>query len=126
MPTQWGPGGPATSRAAWRLGLDGKAVIHEYSAEREGQPWLAAHALFTAQPELGMHWFDSLGFVPQQAAEGSAHGMQLEFVRISPRGMTRHIWAADGADAYTLQLDSSFDDGHSWTPVMRGRYVRTA
>lgn len=127
MPSKWGAGGPAHAQALWRADLGGKAVIHEYSAVRDGAPWLQAHALFTAQEEggLALHWFDSLGFVPGQPAPGSAEGGQLVFVRRSPRGMARHIWTADGADAYTLALDSSFDEGASWTPIMRGRYRRS-
>ncbi|TFW10622.1 DUF1579 domain-containing protein [Massilia arenosa] len=128
MPSKWGPGGPAHAQAVWRADLGGKAVIHEYRAVRDGAPWLQAHALFTPQANggLALHWFDSLGFVPEQAALGSAEGAQLLFVRRSPRGMSRHVWAPLGADAYTLALDTSFDAGASWTPIMRGRYTRTA
>ena len=126
-PSKWGPAGVAQVRVAWHEDLDGKAVIHTYAAERDGKPWLSAHAIFTFDPVDGgcnLFWFDSLGFVPAQPATGHQDGSTLSFVRVSPRGQTRHLYTLGEDGAYTLQLATSFDQGASWVPVMDGRYTR--
>lgn len=125
LPTPWGPGGPAHSRIVARPALDGRVLLYDYAAERDGAAWLSAHAVFGAD-EAGfrLHWFDSLGFVPTEPAPGRWQDGALVFERRSPRGRTRHVYAFEGAERHTLALDSSFDDGASWTPVMRGIYVR--
>jgi hypothetical protein len=51
-------------------------------------------------------------------------GRQLTFVRSSPRGQTRHIYAMQGKDCFTLRLESSFDGGVNWEPVLAGTYHR--
>jgi hypothetical protein len=75
---------------------------------------------------FGLFWFDSTGFMATGPAPGEWTGTALCFVRTSPRGQTRHSYIPDGANAYELVLESSFDAGVTWVPVMRGRYIRVA
>jgi hypothetical protein len=47
------------------------------------------------------------------------------FLRSSPRGQTRHTYVLrDGG--IELTLESSFDGGVRWEPVMQGSYRRIA
>ncbi|WP_266170174.1 DUF1579 domain-containing protein [Dyella subtropica] len=125
--TRWGQGGPAVSSVVARMELGGKALVLDYDEQRDGQPALKAHAVFVAGTEhdqFDMYWFDSYGFVPAAAAPGHWDGLRLVFLRSSPRGQTRHIYQPRGYDAYKLTLESSFDGGIHWEPVLTGRYRR--
>ncbi|GLQ97312.1 DUF1579 family protein [Dyella mobilis] len=125
--TRWGQGGPATSRVSARFSLDGKALLLDYSEEREGKPALQAHAVFVAGQEPGeyaLYWFDSYGFTPAQPAQGHWDGKRLVFLRTSPRGQTRHLYEMVVDGIYRLTLESSFDGGVNWEPVMQGEYRR--
>jgi len=124
--TRWGEGGPARGRFSARLDLGGRALLMDYREERDGKPALQAHAVFTAGPghdEYALYWFDSYGFAPAQPAPGHWDGERLMFLRSSPRGQTRHTYAFRD-DACELTLESSFDGGVHWEPVMQGSYRR--
>ncbi|WP_198651470.1 DUF1579 family protein [Dyella sp. C11] len=125
--TRWGQGGDATAHVTSVLQLNGRLLVQDYREEREGKTALLVHAVFVAEPDhdqYSLYWFDSYGFVPGTPAPGVWDGERLTFVRSSPRGQTRHIYAFDGDDTVTLRLESSFDGGVKWEPVMSGRYVR--
>jgi hypothetical protein len=126
--TRWGEGGSARGRVSARLDLGGRVLLMDYREERDGQPALQAHAVFTAGPghdEYALYWFDSYGFVPAQPAPGHWDGERVVFLRSSPRGQTRHTYALR-EDAFELALESSFDGGVRWEPVMQGSYRRVA
>ncbi|QNK03647.1 DUF1579 family protein [Dyella telluris] len=127
--TRWGPGGPATGYATARLQLNGRVLVQDYREERDGNTALQAHAVFVAEPDhdqYSLYWFDSFGFVPGTPAPGLWNGERLTFVRSSPRGQTRHVYAFENEDTFTLQLESSFNGGVSWERVMSGVYRRIA
>jgi hypothetical protein len=48
----------------------------------------------------------------------------LTFLRSSLRGQTRHIYALHEDGSYELTLESSFDGGVNWEPVLTGTYRR--
>jgi len=124
--TRWGEGGQARGCFSARLDLGGRALLMDYREERDGKPALQAHAVFTAGPghdEYALYWFDSYGFVPTQPGPGHWDGARLVFLRSSPRGQTRHTYAFRD-DACELTLESSFDGGVHWEPVMQGCYRR--
>jgi hypothetical protein len=126
--SKWGPGGTALASLSARVDLNGRVLIQDYSAERDGKKWLAAHAVFTfdaPSSTYGLFWFDSLGFTPTQPAAGEWDGATLKFLRVSPRGQTRHLYTFANKDEYTLRLESSFDDGSTWNLVMEGHYSRS-
>jgi hypothetical protein len=126
--SKWGPGGTAISKSSARLDLNQRVLIQDYSAERDGKHWLAAHAVFVFDEPTsayGLFWFDSLGFVPGQPAPGQWDGETLSFTRVSPRGQTRHLYTLSAPDTYSLRLESSFDGGSTWNLVMDGIYSRT-
>lgn len=126
--TRWGEGGLARGHFSARLDLGGRTLLMDYHEERDGQPALQAHAVFTAGPghdEYALYWFDSYGFVPAQPAPGHWDGERLVFLRSSPRGQTRHTYAFRD-DTCGLTLESSFDGGVHREPVMRGNYRRVA
>jgi len=124
--TRWGPGGRAVGRIAARLALGGRALVQDYREERDGRPALQAHAVFVAGDDggYGLYWFDSYGFVPHEPAAGRWDGRSLVFVRRSPRGQTRHAYTPLGEDRLGLTLESSFDGGASWEPVLQAEYRR--
>jgi hypothetical protein len=127
--TRWGPGGAAKARVQSALQLGGKLLVQDYREERDGKPALEAHAVFVAEAEQGefsLYWFDNYGFVPAVPAPGHWDGRQLVFLRSSPRGQTRHIYAPQDDGSYTLVLESSFDGGASWEPVLSGSYRRVS
>jgi hypothetical protein len=126
--TRWGQGGPAKGFIQARIDLGGRALVQDYREERDGKLTLQAHAVFVTGPDhdqCSLYWFDSYGFVPGVPAPGLCDGQRFTFVRSSLRGQTRHIYALEGADVFTLRLESSFDGGVSWERVMDGRYRRT-
>ena len=128
-PSKWGEGGKARASISARLEFDGRLLVQDCSAKRDGKPWFKAHAVIAFDQQtsaLSLHWFDSMGFIPAEAAPGRWDGEVLRFVRSSPRGQTRHTYTPNGPDAYELVLESSFDSGESWVPVMVGRYSRAA
>jgi len=125
--TRWGQGGAASATVDARLELGGKALLLDYRETRDGQPALQAHAVLVAEPEhdqFGMYWFDSYGFMPAAVAPGHWDGRRLVFLRSSPRGQTRHIYVPQGEGEYSLALESSFDGGVHWEPVLTGSYRR--
>ncbi|MBB6242254.1 DUF1579 family protein [Rhodanobacter sp. MP1X3] len=125
--TRWGPGGVAASAVESRLVLGGNVLIQDYREEREGKPSLAAHAVFVAgqaHDQYSLYWFDSYGFVPTEPAPGQWDGHRLSFLRSSLRGQTRHIYALHEDGSYELTLESSFDGGVNWEPVLTGTYRR--
>ena len=125
--TRWGQGGPATAEVEARLDLGGKAVVIDYREQRDSQPALLAHAVIAPGPEhdqFQLFWFDSYGFVPSAPAPGHWDGQRLTFLRSSLRGQTRHVYTPQADGGYALTLESSFDGGVQWEPVMSGRYRR--
>jgi hypothetical protein len=128
-PSKWGPGGEAQVRIVAREALGARILVQDYQAQRDGKAWLQAHAVFVRGAEAGryeLHWFDSFGFAPAQPAPGRVEGGLLVFLRSSPRGQTRHSYALVDRDHWTLKLESSFDQGASWSLVSEGSYVRVA
>lgn len=126
-PSKWGEGGLARASITARLDFDGQVLIQDYSSERERKPWFKAHAVIACDQQtsaLSLHWFDSMGFIPSAPVQGNWDGSALRFIRSSPRGQTRHIYIPTGPASYELNLESSFDMGASWVPVMIGRYSR--
>jgi hypothetical protein len=125
--SKWGPGGTAVAKISARLALNSRVLIQDYSAERDGKHWLSAHAVFVfdePSSAYSLFWFDSLGFTPTQPTPGEWNGETLTFTRTSPRGQTRHLYTFQNEDSYSLRLESSFDGGATWTPVMEGTYSR--
>jgi len=126
--SKWGPGGLAISRVSSRFELGGRILVQVYEAVRDGSPWLSAHAVFTYDEEsgeYGLYWFDSLGFAPLERAAGHWNGTALEFIRRSPRGISRQSYVPGEPGSYGLTLESSFDQGATWIPVMNGNYLRS-
>lgn len=126
-PSKWGAGGVAYARISARQMLDSFGLIQDYRAERDHKSWLEVHAVFAFDGQSSVYrlfWFDSLGFTPEQPAVGHWDGEKLIFTRISPRGQTRHTYTFPGHEQYGLLLESSFDDGRTWSRVMRGQYAR--
>ena len=126
--SKWGPGGTAIATLSSRLDLGGRVLIQDYSAERDGKRWLSAHAVFVFDEPTSAYslfWFDSLGSTPAQPAAGRWNGETLSFLRVSPRGQTRHVYTFLSDDRYALRLESSFDSGATWILVMDGTYSRS-
>jgi hypothetical protein len=126
--TRWGEGGAANGGFTASMELNDRVLVQDYREERDGKTALQVHAVFVAEPDhdqYSLYWFDSYGFVPGTPAPGLWNGERLTFVRSSPRGQTRHVYAFEGEDVFTLKLESSFDGGVSWELVMTGRYHRT-
>lgn len=127
--SKWGEGGLALSSVTSELRFDDRLLVQDYAAQRDGKDWFDAHAVFSFDANDGSYrlfWFDSLGFVPEQAASGTWNGESLTFIRISPRGQTRHVYTPVSDYEYSMRLESSFDGGANWILVMEGRYSRHA
>ena len=125
--TRWGQGGSATGHIRARPELNGRILVQDYREERDGKTALQVHAVFVAGPEFdqfNLYWFDSYGFVPVTPAPGLWDGARLTFVRSSSRGQTRHVYEPQGSGTFSLKLESSFDSGVSWEPVLTGMYRR--
>lgn len=125
--TRWGEGGPASAEVDAHMAVGGKVLVLEYREQRDGKPALQAHAVIAPGPEYDrfeLFWFDNYGFVPSAPAPGHWGGRRLVFLRSSPRGQTRHVYAPQDDGSYTLALESSFDGGVQWEAVMSGTYRR--
>jgi len=127
-PSKWGEGGKASASISARLDFGGHVLVQDYSAQRQGKPWFKAHSVIAFDESASafkLYWFDSMGFIPAEPAPGIWDGSALRFVRSSSRGQTRHTYVPTGPGQYELILESSFDAGASWVPVMTGLYSRT-
>ena len=126
-PSRWAEGGPATARVSARAELGGFYVEQHYTEEVQGKVSIQVRAVFgwdEEKQQVLVYWFDSYGFAPQQPGTGQWDGDTLLLTRVSSRGMTRHHYRFENAGCYTMRLESSFDGGATWQPVMEGRYRR--
>jgi len=126
-PSRWSAGGPATARVSARVELEGYYLVQDYSETVGGHPGIQVHAVFAwdeEQRQYLLYWFDSYGFAPQAPGSGQWDGDTLTLTRSSSRGMARHSYRFEGADAYRLKLENSFDGGQTWQPAMEGVYRR--
>jgi len=127
--SKWGAGGKAIASVSARLDFGGHVLVQDYSAQREGKPWFKAHAVIAFDESASafkLYWFDSMGFISSEPEPGQWDGSALRFVRSSSRGQTRHTYLLTETGQYELVLESSFDGGGSWVPVMKGLYLRTS
>jgi hypothetical protein len=89
-PTQWLPeGGMRDAVISNRLGLDGFAVIQDYTQFNGATPTFRGHAVIMKHPHgesYQMYWFDS--FSPS-VFEGDWDGVRGSFISKSPMGQTR-------------------------------------
>ena len=98
-------------------------MVQVYEAARDGNPWLSAHAVFTydvESGEYGLYWFDSRGFAPPERAAGHWNGTALQFIRRSPRGISRQSYVPRGAGQLRsragelLRPGRDLDAGDEW------------
>jgi hypothetical protein len=122
------PGGVATGIVSARLDLAGRVLIQDYVQRRNGRNSRQVHAVITLgeyENQLRMYWFDDSG-VPPRPAPGFWIGGRLFFVRTTPRGQVRHIYAPTTDHSYTYRLEQSLDDGQTWQLGVIGEYLRSA
>jgi hypothetical protein len=125
--TPWMPGGQARSSVDTRVILGGTVLEQDYRQEREGRETLQAKGLYTYDPDqetYSLFWFDSLGFPPAEPAGGAWDGDRFTILRRSPRALARHTFAIRDAQEYEHAIETSWDGGTSWAPVMTGHYRR--
>lgn len=127
--TPWMTGGPAVSEVSAAMALGGFFLMQDYRQFRGGAETLSAHGLIgfdAGTGEYALSWFDSLGFPPAAPAGGRWDGDTLTVLRRSPRALARHRITLHGPDEYAHDIDTSWDDGTTWTPVVAGVYRRRA
>lgn len=123
-PTQWSPqGGMRDAKISNRIGLDGFAVIQDYTQLDAGEPVFLGHAVVMKNPHgdtYQMHWFDQ--FSPS-LFEGSFDGKKAVFTSDSPMGKARATFDFSKAGTYSFRMESS-QDGKTWAPMMDGEYQK--
>jgi hypothetical protein len=124
-------GGRASSRASVQVILDGYFVVSDYIEEREGAPAYRGHGVYGWDPAARtytMHWFDSMGSVPLQAARGqwglkNDVEQELVFEHRTHEGYARYTYRFTSDDVYIFRIESS-RDAKDWRPFMEGKYRR--
>lgn len=127
QPSPWGPGGNATGRGVYRVVTDGMALTQDYEEEKDGAIVFRGHGVFTVDPESGdvlWWWFDSMGFPPDTPARGRWDGDTLTFLKTTPRGDARYVYALQGSDAYTFSIENRFPGQDDFCLFMKGHYRR--
>ena len=123
-PTQWMPeGGMRDAKISNKLGLDGFAVVQDYTQLDGSTPTFSGHAVILKNPQADnyqMHWFDS--FSPS-LFEGSFDGKKGVFVHKSAMGLNRATFDFSKPGSYTFRMEMS-QDGKSWAPMMDGEYKK--
>src|SRR3978361_2490019 len=95
--SRWTTGGSATSDVVARIDLNGFYLIQDTRQTRDGKETFATHGVFTYDREdrhYKLFWHDSLGYYSPAPASGGWTGKTLILVRGSPRGNSRHVYAA--------------------------------
>lgn len=123
-PSRWMQGGVSQATIENEIRFGGAALVHEYQTERDGRIWFSAHGVLTkgaTSDAVGLFWFDSFGFLPTEAAQGTWDGRSLIFTRNSRRGSARHTYTFVNPDEYLLHFESSADTGTMKT-ILEGVY----
>ncbi|QOZ06415.1 DUF1579 family protein [Bradyrhizobium sp. CCBAU 51765] len=126
FPSRWTEGGPATSRVAARMDLNGFYLIQDSAQMRDGKQVFATHGIFTYDRDdrtYKLFWYDSLGYTPPSPASGGWVGKTLTLVRGSLRGNARHVYEIIDDDSYSLKIQFS-PDAEGWADVLTGVYRR--
>jgi hypothetical protein len=125
-PSPWDPnGGSATGRSDNRVGLGGFVLFHDYEQERGGAVNFRGHGVLSYdafQQCYRMHWWDSLGFPPNEYL-GSFEGASLKMTARGSQGHSRVTWDFSQNDRYRFQMEVS-QDGQQWQTFMDGDYTR--
>ena len=127
-PSPWSPGGTAHGRHAFALALDGTALLHDYTQERDGavdahRPRRLARRTPTAATSLWF-WFDSIGFVPPGARARRWDGATPRWSRTTPRGTQRARSTSSTTRAAPPRSRSASADATDFAPVATARYAR--
>lgn len=57
-PSPWGPGGRASGRFEFRVGVDGMALLQDYEEEKDGRVAFRGHGVFIVDPlTQGIAWW---------------------------------------------------------------------
>ncbi|TCO43395.1 uncharacterized protein DUF1579 [Dokdonella fugitiva] len=125
-PSPWGPGGCASGRFEFRVGVDGMALLQDYEEEKDGRVAFRGHGVFIVDPltqGIAWWWFDSLGFAPEPPARGRWDGDILRMEKHTPRGAARYTFAL-GDDAFVFRIENRFAGQDDYVEFMRGDYRR--
>jgi hypothetical protein len=128
-PSPWQEGGSAMAYIGASSDLGGFYIMQEYRQVRDSGISFKARGMFgydTADRLYKLYWFDSLGYQPPAPASGLWTGDTLSLTRPSMRGVARHVYTFEGADAFHLAIDYSSDRGENWQHVLSGQYRRRA
>lgn len=127
-PSPWdAKGGTATGRSDNRMALDGFALLHDYTQERNGAVTFSGHGVLTFDAQekcYVMHWWDSMGF-GVNVYKGDFNGTTLTLSRKEARGHGRVRWEFPDSKSHQFHMDFS-PDGKDWHPFMDGAYQRAS
>lgn len=122
----WAPASTARADCAYRLALNGFALLQDYRQRREDDTEFLGHNVFTADPRTGetlWYGFDSYGFPPQSPARGGWDDGTLVLAKETARGVARHRLTPDG-DTLTHEIDVRLGEDDEFSPFLRARYTR--
>ena len=128
FPSRWTAGGPATSRVAARMDLNGFYLIQDTVQMRDRKEVFGTHGIFTYDRDdrtYKLFWYDSLGYTPPSPASGGWVGNTLTLVRGSLRGNARHVYEIIDDNSYSLKIQFS-PDAEGWADVLTGVYRRVS
>ena len=122
-PSPWSPGGTARGRHTFTPALDGTALLHDYTQERDGAVTLSGHGVWLADADgsLAWFWFDSYGFVPPGPARGAT---PAAMEKTTPRGTQRARFDVVDSDTLAHAITVRLADARDFAPVAEARYAR--
>jgi hypothetical protein len=127
-PGPMGPGGTAKGTSVCRMTGDGFFLITDYEQECNGQIMFRGHGVMGFDhfsKRYLWYWVDSMGMPPGAATFGDVKGDGLVFESDTPHGRMRYSYAFEGRDRYRFKIETSPDQGKTWTAFMEGDYRRT-
>ena len=125
-PSASGPSGTARGCMSFREDLGGFAVIQDYVEEKDSRVTFRGHGVFTVDPAskaVLWYWFDSIGFPPEAAAQGTFEGDVLTLQRESPRGVARYVYRIS-KDSCEFSIENKWVGDADFKPFMSGKYTR--
>jgi hypothetical protein len=124
-PSDWAPGGDATSTIEATSEVGGSLVVQRYRQVREGAQSFELVAVWMVDPssdEILYYGFDTAGFPADPPARGTWQEAGLVLERTTPRGSSR-LTVSPTPTGWSWSREFRRPDGDTWTPVLDATFV---
>jgi hypothetical protein len=128
----WAPATTARAMIVFKLDVSDQVVVQDYRQVSAEQAEFTGHGVFMIDAADAMSpasrtpilwwFFDSYGY-PPEPAHGSWQDSELIMIKISPRGMAEHHFAAAGG-RLSYRIRVKIDEAAGWEDFLNGTYRR--